>query len=138
MVTNEAGGRSTRHTSPRVPVRRAATSGDRGALGGDVSRLWCSGRQHPTCTFVPPSRRAGKPTPAVGQRDLPLLEADVRPPPSRKRRTLQRRQGPTHGHRHLKGRPPRRVGIGFPTQKHTNRRYLRGPSSGGSPACRKC
>ena len=38
---------------------------DRGALGGDVPRLWCNGRQHATCTFVPSRRRAGKPTPAV-------------------------------------------------------------------------
>ena len=30
MITSEAGGRSTRHTSPGVPVCRA-TSGDRGA-----------------------------------------------------------------------------------------------------------
>ena len=39
VLTSEAGGRSTRHTSPGVPVRRAATSGDRGALGGEVSCL---------------------------------------------------------------------------------------------------
>ena len=38
VVTSEAGGRFAHHTSPRVPVRRAATSGDRGALGDDVSR----------------------------------------------------------------------------------------------------
>ena len=83
VVTSEAGGNSTRHTSPGVPVRRAVASGDRGALGGDVSYLWCSGRQHATCTFVPPCRRAGKPTPpTVRPRDFPVLEADVRPPPS--------------------------------------------------------
>ena len=39
VVTSEAGGCSTRHTNPGVPVQRTATSGDRGALGGDVSRL---------------------------------------------------------------------------------------------------
>ena len=61
MVRSESGGRSTLHTSPGVTVRRAATSGDRGALGGDVLRLLCSGRQHATCMFVPPRRRAGKP-----------------------------------------------------------------------------
>ena len=88
MVTSEAGGRSTRHTSRGVPVRRAATSGDRGALGGDVPRLWCSGRQHAACAFVPPCRRTGKPLPAVGPRDLSLPEADLRPPPSGKRCTL--------------------------------------------------
>ena len=54
VAKSEAGGRSTRHASPGIPVRRAATSGDRGALGGDVSRLWYSGCQHPTCTFMPP------------------------------------------------------------------------------------
>ena len=72
VVTSEAGGCSTRHTSRGVSVRRAATSGDRRALGGDVPRLWCSGRQHATCTFVSPRRREGKPTPAVGPRDLPV------------------------------------------------------------------
>ena len=59
MDKREAGGCSTRHTIPAVPVRRAATPGDREALGGDVSRLWCSKRQRATCTFVPPHRRAG-------------------------------------------------------------------------------
>ena len=53
VVTSEAGGRSSRNTSPEVPVRKAATSGDGGALGGDVPRLRCSGHQHATCTFVP-------------------------------------------------------------------------------------
>ena len=88
VVTSEASGCSTRHTSPGVPVPKAVTSGDRGALGGDVSRLWYSGRQHATCTFGPPCRRAGKLTPAVGPRDLPLPEAVVCPPPSGKRRAL--------------------------------------------------
>ena len=101
VVTSEAGGRSTRHTSPGVPlytgrchtspgvpVRRVATSGDRGALGGDVSRLWGSGCQHPTCALVPPCKRSGKPTPVVGPRDLPLPEPDVRPPPSGNRCAL--------------------------------------------------
>ena len=88
VVTGEAGGRSTRHTSPGLPVCRAATSGDRGALGGDVCRLWCSGHQHAAYTLVPPCRCAGKPTSAVGPRDIPLPEADGRPPPSRKRCAL--------------------------------------------------
>ena len=88
VVTSEAGGHSARHTSPGVPVRRLATSGDRGALGGDVPRQWCSGRQHATCTFVPPCRLAGNPIPVVGPRDLPLPEEDVRPPTSGKRCTL--------------------------------------------------
>ena len=57
LVTSEASGRSTRCTSPRVPVGRAATSGDRGALGGDVPRPWGSGRHHATCTFL--CHRAG-------------------------------------------------------------------------------
>ena len=88
VVKSEAGGRFTRHISPGVLVRRAATSGDRGALSGYVSCLWCSGRQHATCTFVSSRRRAGKPTPAVGLRDLPLPEAGVCPPPSEKRCAL--------------------------------------------------
>ena len=70
VVTGEAGGRSTDHTSPGVPVRRSATSGNREALGGDAPLLWCSGRQYATCTSVPPRRRAAKPTPAAGPRDL--------------------------------------------------------------------
>ena len=86
MVTSEAGGRFTQHISPGVPVRRSATSGNRGALYDDVSRLWFSGCQHATCALVSPRRRAAvKPTPAVGPRDLPLLEADARPSPSGKR-----------------------------------------------------
>ena len=88
MITSEAGGRSTRHTSPGVLARRVAAFGDRRALGGNASRLWCSGRQHPTCTFVSPCRRAGKPTPAVSPRDLSLPEADVCPLPSGKRCAL--------------------------------------------------
>ena len=88
MVTSEAGGRSTRHTSPGFPVRRAAAFGDPGVLVGDVPRLCCSGRQHAICTFVPPSRRAGKPKLAVGPRDFPPPKADVRPPPSGKRHAL--------------------------------------------------
>ena len=88
VVTSEADGRFTYHTSPGVPVRRAATSGDREALGVDVSRLWCSECQHATCAFVSPGRRAGKPTPVVGPRDLPRPEADVHPPPSGKRCAL--------------------------------------------------
>ena len=70
MVNGKAGGRFTRHTSPGVTARRAATSGDRGALSSDVFRLGSSGRQHATCAFVPLRRRAGKPTQAVGPRDL--------------------------------------------------------------------
>ena len=54
VVTNEVGGRCASHTSSEVPLRRAAISGDRGALtsSGDVSRLWRSGRQHATYAFV--------------------------------------------------------------------------------------
>ena len=86
VVMSEAGGRFTQHISPGVPLRRAATSGNRGALYDDVSRLWFSGCQHATCALVSPRRRAAvKPTPAVGPRDLPLLEADARPSPSGKR-----------------------------------------------------
>ena len=88
VVTSVPCGRSTRHTSPDVPVSRVATSGYRGTLGGDVLRLWCSGRQHATCTFAPPHRRAGKSTPAVGPSDFPPPEADVNPPPSGKRCAL--------------------------------------------------
>ena len=73
MVKSEAGGRFTRHTSPGVPVRRAATSEDRGTLGGDVSRLGCSGCKHVTCAFVSLRRRAGKSTSTVGPHDLPLF-----------------------------------------------------------------
>ena len=126
------------HTSPGVPVRREATSGDGGALDDDASRLQCSGCQHATCVLVSPRRRARKPAPAVGPRGLPLPEADVRLPPSGKRCVLQRRQGLTCGHCYREERLPRRIGIEFPTQKHTHRRYLREPPSGGSPACRKC
>ena len=83
MVTSEAGGRFTQHISPEIPVRRSATSGNRGALGDDVAHLWFNGCQHATCAFVAPRRRAaGKPTPAVGLRDLPLPED---PSPSGKR-----------------------------------------------------
>ena len=75
---NEAGGCVTRRTSPGVPIRRVATSGDRRALSGDVSRLWCSGRQHATCAFVSPCRHASNPTPAVGPRDShPLKRMSV-------------------------------------------------------------
>ena len=73
-VKSEAGGRFTHHTSPGAPIRKAATSGDRGALSGDVSRLWCSGRRHAICSCVSQGRRAGKPTPAVRPLDLPFLE----------------------------------------------------------------
>ena len=41
------------------------------------------------------------------------------------------RQGLTYGHRYRERRPPRRVGIGFPTQKRTHQSHLREPSSGG-------
>ena len=138
VVKSEAGGRFTRHTRVGVPVRRAAISGDRGTTNGDVSRLWCCGRQHATCVFVSPRRRAGNPTSAVGPRDLSLPEEDVRPPTSGKRCGIQRRQELTHGHRYREERPPKRVGTGFLTQKHSHRRHLRGPPSGDSPARRKC
>ena len=85
--------------------------------------------------------RAGaqvKPQPAVGLRNFSLPEADVRPRPSGKLCTVQRQQGPTYGHRYREGRPPKRVGIECPTQKHIYRRRLRGPPSGGSPAWRTC
>ena len=84
VVENEVGGRFTHHTSLGVPARRAATSGDRGVLSGDVSLLWSSGRQHATFAFTSPYRRAVKPTPAVGPCDLPLSEAHVRSPTSEK------------------------------------------------------
>lgn len=51
MDRSEASGRSTRCTSPRVPVRWAATFEDPEALGGDVPHVWCSKRQHTTCTL---------------------------------------------------------------------------------------
>ena len=74
IVTNEAGKRFKRHSSLGNLVRRAVTYiyVYLGELCGNVSRLWCKGRQHAV-------RRAGKPIPAVSPRDLPLLEADIRP-----------------------------------------------------------
>ena len=107
LVMMSEPGRSTRQTIPGVPVSRAATFGDRGALDSGVTRLWCSGRQPATCTFVPACRHEGEPTTAVGPRDCPLFEANVRLllnaavrlPPSGKRCAHQRRQGSTYGHR---------------------------------------
>ena len=49
MVTSEAGGRSMRHASPGVPVCRATTSGDRGALG-DAGRRHLGIEEHLTAT----------------------------------------------------------------------------------------
>ena len=37
-----------------------------------------------------------------------------------------------------RGRPPRCVGVGFPTQTHAHRRHQHRPPSRGSPPCRKC
>ena len=49
VVTSEAGGRSMRHASPGVPVCRATTSGDRGALG-DAGRRHLGIEEHLTAT----------------------------------------------------------------------------------------
>ena len=92
---SEASGFFTCHTSPGVPVRSVATTWDRGALSGDVPRLWYGGYQHVTRAFVSPRKRTGKPAPAIGRRNLPLPEADICPPPIEKRCALQRRQGLT-------------------------------------------
>ena len=133
VVPSVAGGRLARHTNPGRPEHRAVTFGNRGARGGDVPRLWCSGRQPATCTFVRPRRRASKPTPAVGPRDFPLPEAQVRQPPS------GLRQRPTYGHRCQEPEASGTRRHQIPENvKHTHRHHLRGPLSCGSPAWRKC
>ena len=62
MVKSEAGGHFTRHTSLGLSGSRAATSGERGALGSDVSRLWCSIHQHVTSRHARVCHRAGTQT----------------------------------------------------------------------------
>lgn len=52
MVTSEASGRSTRYATPEVRASKAVTSRDRGSLGGDVSRPWCSGHQRTISRFL--------------------------------------------------------------------------------------
>ena len=108
-VKSEAGGRFTHHTSPGAPIRKAATSGDRGALSGDVSRLWCSGRRHAICSCVSQGRRAGKPTPAVRPLDLPFLEQMSVCHQVESGASFNADRGLRHGHRYRDERPPRRV-----------------------------
>ena len=121
-----------------VRIRRRHV-GDRGTLNGDVARLWCNGRQHATCTVVPPCRRAGKPTSAVGLRGLPFPEADDHPPPNGKqpgvpfdadrdlRKDMLSRGDPSVTRRHQ-----------IFCMKQINWHHLRGFPSGGAPVRWTC
>ena len=109
---------------------------------GDIrgSRSTCWWRAPPVVQRTPCTRDVRlshracaqvKPTPAIGSLDVLLLDADNRSQPSREGFALSSRQGPTHGHRQCKGRPPRRVGTGIPTQKtYSNSLIYADPQAG--------
>ena len=120
-----------------VPVRIAAISGDRSALSGDVSRLWCSGCQQATCAFLSSRRHACKPTPDVHPRDPRFLKRYpsvpkcnvVRPlSPAGMDIVIERR-----GFQHAMASD-----FGLKSIPGTDRRHVRRPPRGGSPACRQC
>ena len=97
VVKSEAGGRFTRHYQPRSSCTRGGDIwGSRYTIQAAACLVW--GVLDTNTRNVRLRHCAGaqvSQTSAVGQHDLPLPEADVRPPPSGKRCALQRRQGLT-------------------------------------------
>ena len=98
----------------------------------------------PACGAVDANTRHARLCHRVGaqvNQHQPLVHVTSRGCPSPTKWKAVRPLTPTgtlYGHLYREERPPRRVGIEVPTRKHTHRRHLRGPPSGGSPACRDC